>query len=88
MVGEEVEKDGALFFVVKLIGGGEGGFSVVCLGEKMLGAAGEVGGDESAAFWGIENEGAWGVGEFLLEGVAHEHPLGKFRDCRWIRHRL
>lgn len=88
MVGEEVEEDGALFFVVQLVGGGKGRFSVVGLGAKMFGAAGEVGGFKAAAFRGIEDEGFWRVGEFLLEGVTHEHPLGKIRDCRWIRHRL
>lgn len=56
VVCKEVEEDAALFLILDLIGGGEGGLAVVGTWFEMIGASGLGGCFESAAPGGIEDE--------------------------------
>jgi hypothetical protein len=67
VVGEEVEENAALFFVVDLIGGGKRRFPVIGPGLEMIGATGERWRSESTPARRIEGQGGGGMGEFVLQ---------------------
>lgn len=56
VVGEEVEEDAALFFVVDLVVAGERGFAIVGAWLEVIGTAWSGGCFKRAFFWRVENE--------------------------------
>jgi hypothetical protein len=80
VVGEEVEKDGALFSVFELFGAREAGFVLFFVRSQFWRASGVARRAVAATLRRIESEIGGCVSELLLKGVGEEDSLRKFTD--------
>ena len=86
MVGEEMEQNTTLFFIVDLISRGERRFSVVRFWFKVIGTPGKRRSDKTASFWWIKGQCDRSVGKFVPQRSGHQHPFGEFEDILWFSH--